>query len=56
MNVEKCNKCHWNYFVSKAPFHCNYCLLQSGQTGFKPLDKGDKEHKQFKTFKGEMKI
>jgi len=55
MDVKKCKKCHWFYFQSDAPFHCNYCLLQGGQSAFKSLDKLDKEHKQFRNFNGTYK-
>jgi len=50
--TNKCESCHWHYFVSKAPFHCNYCMLQGGKSAFKPLDKENKEFKQFRNFDG----
>jgi len=52
MSEDKCKKCHWFYFLSKAPFHCNHCMLQGGKSAFKELNKNDTEHKQFKNFDG----
>lgn len=54
-NLSKCQKCHWYYFISKAPFHCNYCLLQGNKSAFKELNINDINHEKWHDFDKKIK-